>query len=579
LKDLKAKNYLFQSIDRSIIETILDKTTSRAIWESMAKKFQGSTKVKRAQLQALRGEFEILRMKDEESVNDYFGRVLAIVNKMKIQGENVEERIVVEKILRSMPRKFNYVVCAIEESNNVETLCIDELQGSLLVHEQKMRPVKEEEQSLKVSYGKNNAGRGRSRGDKAGQGRGKRINKENIECYKCVKFGHFQYECPNLEDSANYADYDDSEKVLLMAFETPIVTQNQPKNKIWYLDSGCGNHMCGVKEWFHELDTRFRETVRLGDNSQMKVMGKGNVKLQVNGLTQVITAVYYIPELKNNLLSIGQLQQKDLTIVFKRNLCKVYHPDRGLIMSSQMATNKLYPIIAEAKQACLQVEHEDITYLWHCRYGHLNFKSLKNLQQKNMVRGLPKIEESNHVCSDCLIGKQHRESIPKSTNWKSSKILELIHSDICGPITPASNGNRRYILTFIDDFSRKTWAYILIEKSGALECFKKFRSMVEKESEQVICCLRTDRGGEFNSLDFRKYCEDNGIKRQLTAAYTPQHNGIAERKNRTIMDMVRSMLACREVPKEFWPEAVNWAIYILNRSPTTALNDITPEEA
>jgi hypothetical protein len=104
LKDLKAKNYLFQSIDRNIIETILDKSSSRAIWESMAKKFQGSTKVKRAQLQALRGEFEILRMKEEESVNDYFGRVLATVNKMKIQGENVEERIVVEKILRSMPR-------------------------------------------------------------------------------------------------------------------------------------------------------------------------------------------------------------------------------------------------------------------------------------------------------------------------------------------------------------------------------------------------------------------------------------------------------------------------------------------
>jgi transposase InsO family protein len=248
-------------------------------------------------------------------------------------------------------------------------------------------------------------------------------------------------------------------------------------------------------------------------------------------------------------------------------------------MSAKMASNKLYPIIAEAKLACLQTECEDVTYLWHCRYGHLNYKSLKILQQKNMVRGLPKIEESNHVCADCLIGKQHRDAIPKSTNWKSSKILELIHSDICGPITPASNGNRRYILTFIDDFSRKTWAYMLVEKSSALEYFKKFRSMVEKESNEVICCLRTDRGGEFNSLDFRNYCEENGIKRQLTAAYTPQQNGIAERKNRTIMDMVRSMLSCREIPKEFWPEAVNWAIYILNRSPTAALNDITPEEA
>jgi hypothetical protein len=161
------------------------------------------------------------------------------------------------------------VVCAIEESNNVETLSIDELQGSLLVHEQKMRPVKEEEQALKVSYGKNNAARGRGRGDKAGQGRGKRISKDNIECYKCHKLGHFQYECPNLEDAANYADYDDSEEVLLMAFETSTNTQNQSKNKIWYLDSGCSNHMCGIKEWFHELDTKFRETVRLGDNPSL----------------------------------------------------------------------------------------------------------------------------------------------------------------------------------------------------------------------------------------------------------------------------------------------------------------------
>jgi hypothetical protein len=285
-----------------------------------------------------------------------------------------------------MPRKFNYVVCAIEESNNVETLSIDELQGSLLVHEQKMKPVKEEEQALKVSYG--SKGRGRGRGDnKAGQGIGKRINKESIECYKCHKLGHFQYECPSLEDAANYVDYDDSEEVLLMAYDTPRL--NQPKKQIWYLDSGCSNHMCGVKEWFHELDTKFRETVRLGDNSQMNVMGKGNVKFQLNGITQVITAVYYIPDLKNNLLSIGQLQQRDLTIVFKKNWCRVYHQDMGLIMFSQMASNKLYPIIAEAKLACLQIECDDLTYLWHCRYGHLNFKCLKTLQQKKMVRGLP----------------------------------------------------------------------------------------------------------------------------------------------------------------------------------------------
>ncbi|GAU23238.1 hypothetical protein TSUD_172660 [Trifolium subterraneum] len=410
LKDLKAKNYLFQSIDRAIIETILDKSSSKAIRDSMKQKFQGSTKVKRAQLQALRGEFENLRMKEDESVSGYFGRVLSTVNKMKIQGEVMEQNIVVEKILRSMTSKFNYVVCAIEEANNVETLSIDELQGSLLVHEQKMKPLKEEDQALKATHGDRNSGRGRGRGAKGNQGRGKRINKENVECYKCHKFGHFQYECQNSEGGgyANYADFDDSEEVLLMAHES--TSSNNPRAKVWYIDSGCSNHMCGIKEWFHDLDDSFRESVRLGDDSQMSVMGKGNVKLQMNGIVQVITGVYFIPKLKNNLLSLGQLQEKNLTFIWPS-------------------------------------QHQRIT-------------------------------------------------------------------------KPAA----------------------------------------EKYDE------------------FKEFCEVNGIKRQLTAAYTPRQNGIAERKNRTIMEMIRCMLACKSVPKAFWHEAVNWAIYVLNRSPTTAIQDMIPEE-
>ena len=128
LTDLRAKNYLFQSIERSIIETILCKDTAKNIWDSMKSKYQGSTKVKRAQLQTLRREFEVLGMKEGESVNDYFARTLIIANNMKLQGEDVEETTIVEKILRSMTAKFNYVVCVIEESNDVAelTVCINE---------------------------------------------------------------------------------------------------------------------------------------------------------------------------------------------------------------------------------------------------------------------------------------------------------------------------------------------------------------------------------------------------------------------------------------------------------------------
>jgi len=117
-------------------------------------------------------------------------------------------------------------------------------------------------------------------------------------------------------------------------------------------------------------------------------------------------------------------------------------------------------------------------------------------------------------------------------------VLELVHSNLCGPIKPSSNGGKRYIITFIDDFSRKPWVYILQEKSKAFATFKSFKALVEKEASCQIKALRTDRGGEFISHEFVKFCEIHGIKRQLTAAYSPQQNGVCEHKNRTILNMV-----------------------------------------
>ncbi|KAK4423222.1 hypothetical protein Salat_1905000 [Sesamum alatum] len=163
---MKAKNYLFQALLRSILKIILKiilkKDTTKDIWDSMKRKYQGSMRIKRAQLQALRKEFETLHLKVGETVNDYFVRTLMIVNKMKANGENKSDTVVVEKILRSMTQKFNYVVCSIEEAQDTTTLSIDELQSSLIVHEQRMTSL-EEEQVLKVTYGESsNRGTGRS---------------------------------------------------------------------------------------------------------------------------------------------------------------------------------------------------------------------------------------------------------------------------------------------------------------------------------------------------------------------------------------------------------------------------------
>ncbi|XP_024178936.1 uncharacterized protein LOC112184946 [Rosa chinensis] len=167
LKDLKVKNYLFQAIDRTILETILKKDTSKEIWDSMKKKYKGSVKVKRSQLQALRRDFETLQMKQGESVNEYFSRTMAIANKMRLQGDSMTDVTIVEKILRSMTPKFDYIVCSIEESNDVDELSIDELQSSLLVHEQKLNrsSTTTEEQALNVStFAESSSSRGRGQG-------------------------------------------------------------------------------------------------------------------------------------------------------------------------------------------------------------------------------------------------------------------------------------------------------------------------------------------------------------------------------------------------------------------------------
>lgn len=253
---------------------------------------------------AVQREFEILGMKESETVNKYFARTLIIANKMKLYGEMVTETTIVEKVLRSMPEKFKYIVCAIEESNNVSTLSVDHLQSSLLVHEQRMRGHKEGEQALKVISAFRTGGRGRERFGRGGRGRGRTpFNKENVVCYKYHKLGHFQYECPSWEESANYTELDDDEELLLMAHSD--MKEKALDKEVWFVDFGCSNHMCGVKEWFHEIDEGFQTTVKLGDDSKMLVKGRGDIKLQTGGLIQVITEVYFIPELKNNLLSIG----------------------------------------------------------------------------------------------------------------------------------------------------------------------------------------------------------------------------------------------------------------------------------
>lgn len=305
LKDLKAKNYLFSAIDKSILKTITLKDTSKQLWDSMKTKYQGNSRVKRAQLQTLRRNFELLEMRNKEFISDYFTRVMVVANDMRNCGDDMQDVKIVEKILRTLTENFNYIVCSIEESKDIDNLSVDALQSSLLVHEQKMRKPSHggEEHVLKVSYeDRSGSGRGRGMGQGRGRGRGRSFNKETIKCFKCHRLGHFQYECPSWEGKANYAEVDGEEDdVCLMAF----TGDSEEKVEAWFLDSGCSNHMSGEKSWFSNVDEGFRHSVKLGNNSSLTVTEKGSVSFRVDGKPHTISDVYLVPELTSNLVSMG----------------------------------------------------------------------------------------------------------------------------------------------------------------------------------------------------------------------------------------------------------------------------------
>ena len=204
------------------------------------------------------------------------------------------------------------------------------------------------------------------------------------------------------------------------------------------------------------------------------------------------------------------------------------------------------------------------------------------MMRGDLVKGLPQFQNPKEVCAHYISGKHSKASFPSST-YRTLSVLELIHMDICRPISSQTVGGKRYFLLIVDDYSRCMWVALRKEKLEAFKKFKRFKSMAEAEKEVKMKCIRSDRGGggggrEFTSDEFKTLCDKSGIKKQLTAPYTPQQNGVVERKNRTIMGLVRSMLKEKELPLVLWGEAVSTCVYVLKRSSTKGVKGKTPYE-
>jgi transposase InsO family protein len=356
-----------------------------------------------------------------------------------------------------------------------------------------------------------------------------------------------------------------------------ITIEDLNKQESWYLDTGCSNHMTGHKSWLINYDASRSSTIRFADGRTLKSEGVGDVLIKgKNGNQALITDVLYVPDMKSNLLSMGQLVEKGFTMTLGNNEMKVYNGDKKLILCAPLSQSRTFQVQFTASTShCLASEAiHDAAWLWHLRYGHLNFQSLNNLKNHKMVSGLPDIRVPKEMCRNCLVGKQARKSFVDHIAMRAKNKLDVVHTDVCGPFETESLGGNRYFVSFVDEYSRMMWIYLIKTKDEVLSVFQRFKLLVEKQAERELKILRSDGGGEYTSNDFKNYCMNHGISHEVIAPYTPQHNGLCERRNRTIMDMTRCMLKEKKLPHSFWGEAVTTACYVLNKCPTKRLDKV-----
>ncbi|GJR06488.1 zinc finger, CCHC-type containing protein [Tanacetum coccineum] len=262
------------------------------------------------------------------------------------------------------------------------------------------------------------------------------------------------------------------------------------------------------------------------------------------------------------------------------NKLTLYDKNKKLLIKVERLKNRLYSIRLQIEAPiCLLANVDNQAWLWHARLGHLNFDDINKMTRKGLVEGIPRINHAGQICDACLLGKHSRTPFPNQAKFRSKNPLDLVYGDLCGPIIPATHSGKKFIFLLVDDCTRFMWAYFLTTKDQAFSTFKEFRQQIKMETRMKLRMLRTDRGGEFTSNEFTKYCKENGIARQLTAPYSPQQNGVVERRNRTVLSTTRSMMKAMKLPLTFWAKVVKHAIYILNRVPTRALVDKTPYEA
>jgi hypothetical protein len=255
--------------------------------------------------------------------------------------------------------------------------------------------------------------------------------------------------------------------------------------------------MTGDRNMFLTLKKEKYGSVSFGNNHSTKIIGRGTIKLGSKDAME--ENVLLVEDMKHNLLSVSQMCDQGHTLQFDSEKCEIRKEGSGRLVATTIRTlNNIYVLNEIGKESCC-LGKENESWLWHRRMGHMHFDNLVKINRKEAVREMPEISKpTNTLCKHCLQGKQTRTKF-KSKEYSTTKPLEIVHTDLCGPTRTKGLNGEQYFMLLIDDYTRMTAVFFLKKKSEAFEHFKIYKEMVETETDLKIKCLRSDNGGEFTS--------------------------------------------------------------------------------
>ncbi|KAJ0470826.1 putative RNA-directed DNA polymerase [Helianthus annuus] len=341
-------------------------------------------------------------------------------------------------------------------------------------------------------------------------------------------------------------------------------------NMSWIIDSGANQHMIMSSEnMFNKVDVSdYNITVKHPNGTDAKVTIIGCYKLS-NSV--ILKDVFVVPEYCVNLISVHKLAKDNkLRVVFDEDTCYIQDSYLKKTLVTGRQTDGLYFCGNSFNSVIACFNKAETIKLWHSRLGHPADQALNVLNLKDD-------KTNTEPCEVCHKAKQHRVPFPLSEH-KTSKVGDLIHLDVWGPYKVSSIEGFKYFLTVVDDYSRSVWVYLMKSKTEVFENIQSFYNLVKTQFEVNIKVFRSDNGTEFVNSQMSNFVKSHGIIHQTSCAYTPQQNGVVERKHRHLLNVARALLFQSGVPLKFWSECVLTASYLINRTPSSVLNGKTPYE-